>query len=788
MVGKPFSSNPYVIGVPLTGKTGFYGRRELFVFIENILKAQRQNVVMLFGQRRIGKTSLLHQIALKYKTEGNVFSVYFDLQGKEEKSLGKVLYALARKMAVPLDIMLPEEAKFDDTGRFFHEEFFSSVRDQLGDRRLLLLFDEFDVLGDQLISPKAAVETLFPYLHKLIMHQHQLIFVFAVGRRIEELSAQYHNIAKQAACKRIGLLKENSARELITEPVRDVLKFKNSAIEAVLYLTGGHPYFTQLVCFETFNDMKTKNQRVVDEADILNVIDRTIESGHGALNWFWDGLPRAERFIMSSVAHVTGETGLATQESIRRILEKHKIVLTGLELKDAPARLVEWGMLRRQEDKGNYHFVVELVRRYILKMRPLANVRRDVDLISLRASRMYENAREAHTEGDLNFARKEYQRALNANPNHSGAQLGLAQVLFELGEVQASIEEFEKAYDIDDVSARDGLVRARQKQGKILEEAGQENEAIFQYDQAFKLAPSNKKTRLYLAAIWRNRGDEALSAMNLADSFEYYQKALQFDESETTARPIQDKLIAYVEHAKTRNDYEEAIQAIDQLKSLLPKNEVVLGLEIAFWTHRGETLAQEDQKFDEAIKAFQYALELNPGNDALTQKLHATRDERDRLFEAERLFNKAIDFHHDKEWRTAKAIWLQMVKMDILDYKGHNIPALLAEAHNRKDRRASMNLELIPTQQVIADKKITWKITVHNDGDDDLSKVGLVRGQNRLYKAFDLVAGEKQNITFTETYTKKGPRTEKITVTAVTSSGRVVNYVASTTVEVQKKL
>ena len=71
----------------------------------------------------------------------------------------------------------------------------------------------------------------------------------------------------------------------------------------------------------------------------------------------------AGRFIMAAVAHVTDESGLATEESIRQRLERHKIVLTGLELRDAPHRLVEWEMLRREGADG-YRLAVELVRRW----------------------------------------------------------------------------------------------------------------------------------------------------------------------------------------------------------------------------------------------------------------------------------------------------------------------------------------------------------------------------------------------------------------------------------------
>ena len=788
MSEKPFPSNPYVTGVPLTGEAGFYGRRDMFDFIQQILEAQQQNVVVINGQRRVGKTSLLHQIARKLRAEGNVVPVYFDLQGKEQKSLGQVLHALARTVARPIGLTNPKRDKFNDSGRHFHERFLPSVKKKLGSRRLLLLFDEFDVLGDELTSHNAASETLFPYLQKLITRQRQIVFVFVVGRRIEELSTHYQSIFKQAVFRRIGLLKPNNAHDLITKPVEGVLSFEKSAIEAVLQLTSGHPYFTQLVCFETFNDMKSKNQRVVAEADILSLVNQTIESGHGALNWFWDGLPRAERFIMSAVAHVTDEKGIATQENIRQILEKHKIVLTGLELKDAPDRLTDWEMLRHEKDSGNYQFVVELVRRWILKTHSLKSARRDVDLISKRASRLYENARDAHSDGDLDYAREEYQRALNANPNHSGAQLGLAQVLFELGEIDEAIQSFERAYEIEEVSARDGLVRARQKKGKLFQSQGDEDSAIFQYEQALKIAPSNEETHIRLAAIWRKRGDEALSAEGISASFEPYQNALNYDNSETTSRPIQDNLLAYLDKVSIGDDLNEAREIYDQLGNILPGNDALRSHEISFWTQQGDALAQGSQECAEAILAYQRALELNPDDPELTKKLKAISSDWEKLLETERLFNQALVAHHQKDWTTAQEGWLNILKIDVLDYRGRNIAALLAEAHDMLIKHPSVRLELVPPAKVFVGKEVSWSITAHNDGDDKLSEVLVTLGRKRLAEPFDLKVGEKREITFTVTYNKTGKKSGKFAVIAVSSSGEKVSHNASSTVDIKEQL
>jgi len=784
MDGNQFPVNPYVIGVPLTGDAGFYGREDAFVFIEDILETEQQNVVVFYGQRRVGKTSLLHQIAKKFMQKGAVVPVYFDLQGKEQKSLSEVLYDLSRTVARSLKIGFPEQDKFDEAGRFFRNEFLLSVNKKLENKRLLLLFDEFDVLGDEITKTGAASETLFPYLQDLIMHQRQIIFVFVVGRRIEELTTHFQSIFKQAVYRQIGLLKENNAKNLIAEPVRDFLTYEDSAIEAILNLTCGHPYFTQLICFESFNDAKKKSQRVIGKADVLNLVDQNIESGHGALNWFWDGLPRAERFIMAAVAHVTDKSGLASQEDIRRILEKHKIVLTGLELTDAPDRLVEWDMLRRKPDSDNYYFVIELVRRWILKSHPLESARRDVDLISKRASRLYENARDAHSDGDLEYARAEYQRALDANPNHSGAQLGLAQVLFELGNFKSAIEEFEKAYSIDEISARDGLVQARQKYGKILVQKGREKEALFQYEQALKIAPTNEKIRLSLAGIWRVRGDNELIKKDLAHSIDNYKKALSYEESEMTARPIRDSLMTYVEQKEAEGNDNETSLIIEQIKSFLPEDEKVRSFEIGFWTRQGDQFAKDDNKGANAIKAYKRALELNPNDKTLTGKLKAVSTDWEKLLKADSLFKKALAAHKDQNWSEAESAWQQMIKMNFLEYNSYHIAEFLAEAHNRISKSPSINLQLIPPWNVTAGKEEAWTAILNNDGYDDLNDVVVTFNGNQKSEPIMLPPNNETKIKFSRTFEKTGQMTVQASVTAVSSGGKTVSNEITVSVDV----
>ena len=62
MTAPPTILNPYVAGRALDEDRAFFGREEMFQMVETEFRSPDRNAVVLFGQRRIGKTSILKQL------------------------------------------------------------------------------------------------------------------------------------------------------------------------------------------------------------------------------------------------------------------------------------------------------------------------------------------------------------------------------------------------------------------------------------------------------------------------------------------------------------------------------------------------------------------------------------------------------------------------------------------------------------------------------------------------------------------------------------------------------
>jgi tetratricopeptide (TPR) repeat protein len=473
--------NPYIVGTPIPDPDYFYGRQSLLNFVRDTLNPPQQRVVVLYGQRRIGKTSVLYELARRLSDEYH--PVYFDLMGQANRPLTQALHELANTIGDSLNFDPPDS--FDDPRQF--REFLAAADDLLPDGKpLLLLLDEFDDLSDDEARADAAAHTLFEYLRDLLNIQLPVVFVFVVGRRLTELPQNFQSILKQAPSRRVAFLQEEDAKELITKPAEEHLQFAESAVQAIYDLTSGHPYFTQLICFELFRLGLSRDNKQVGARDVTAVLDSALETGKGGLAWFWDALPLAERFVMSAIAEISGPHNTASIDDVRQLLSRYDLRFLGMEITDAPNLLVQWEILH--ETPTGYQFAVDLVRRWILVEHPLGQAKREIENLVPRANRYFANAREAHQTGDIDEAIADYQRALQANPNHLRAQLGLAQALGEQGDLLAAHDAYKRAYEMDQASCRDGLARSYDNFAAQEEQKRNWREAIIKLERAQEVA------------------------------------------------------------------------------------------------------------------------------------------------------------------------------------------------------------------------------------------------------------------------------------------------------------
>ncbi len=392
-----------------------------------------------------------------------------------------------------------------------------------------MLVDEFDVLGGEDVSSDSAYNVLFSYLQNLLIdEQKHLTFVFVVGRRIDELPSRIKATFKSAQCKRAWVLDRGAARSLIVEPAADRLEYEPEAVEALLDLTSGHPYFLQLLCYELFDRAMREGRSFVSFEDLSDdVLEAAMERGMGGLAWFWDEFPPAERFILSSIAHLAAPGEAATLREIGHALHEHGVRLQGMELSTAPMVLAEWGIIE-SVGRDAFHFRVEFLRRWILRKHSLDEAKRELERVSARAVRYYDLARDLHGADRLDEALDRYRSALAANPNHARAQLGLAQSLYERGMLEQSVDAFEKAYRLYPESARDGLSAAHRDLGEAFDSEARPDRARPHFLRVLDIMPEDMSARERIRDSWRATAGAHLAAGRWEQTAEAYREALRY--------------------------------------------------------------------------------------------------------------------------------------------------------------------------------------------------------------------------------------------------------------------
>lgn len=520
--------NPYKAGNPLRDEHAFFGREDVLRFIETELGLPERTAVVLFGQRRIGKTSILLQLQRRLASP-SLLPIYFDLMDCAKKPLGQLLARISAVMARQVGIATPQADRFDDAGNFFCNGFLPELYAAMpyGQRPVLLL-DEFDVLDGaaQAELPfRGAGQAFFPYLRKLMEGEPRLGFIFVIGRKAEELSIDVKATFKAVPMKRVSVLPNDSARALIRLAERQgSLRFAEEAVTRILALTAGHPYLTQLLCQLLWNAAYEKAPAavpVIEVGAIDAIVPRALETGEHAFVWIWQGLPPGERVILAAIAEGTTEETVVTQDELLSILQRHGTRILTRELDLAPETLVEWEHLRRSP--GGYQFFVELLRRWIAERKPLARVKDELDSTDPLAEQHYRTGATYNLNAALDSAVRELQQALKLNHNHRKARVLLGQILHEQGKLAEAVRELEEAYLRDD-SARLDLVRSLIVYAEELHQSGHPDQAVRQYERVLELSPHEQTARDRLQHLWLEQGDEASRAGDLAGAKAFYEK------------------------------------------------------------------------------------------------------------------------------------------------------------------------------------------------------------------------------------------------------------------------
>ena len=307
--------NPYAAfaeGGPVADESMFFGREELIRNIANAIKDSRlqSKSVMVFGQKRSGKTSVLfHLKKLLQKDEKllilnleNIGGILGEDSNWAEDSkttlLDHILMSILRELEFAIEdrveegfttlgLHIPSDQEFyahpnplQNFGGIF-KNFQRRVSRQEGwrDVRVVLLMDEFQYIYARILDgrlPKSFMQNW-----KALLQANYFSAVLVGQDVMPKFKAQFPNEFGTTQDERVTYLKPDEARRLIDEPIRiggrqGNSRYREQAIERILDLTAGSPYYIQIICNRLVEYMNVKHALLVTGADVEQVKNELI--------------------------------------------------------------------------------------------------------------------------------------------------------------------------------------------------------------------------------------------------------------------------------------------------------------------------------------------------------------------------------------------------------------------------------------------------------------------------------------------------------------------------------
>ncbi len=348
-------SQPYVIASPVIG-TGFVGRDEIIRRLEQLWTGidQRPSVV-LYGHRRMGKSSILQNLAGERFGTGTRI-VDFNLQTFGlVPSTAALLHNLALELleACPASHHLGEPSiyEFDREPYGAFRRFLRRVDDNRDGLRFIIAMDEFETLEERIRGGKLQRD-LIHFLRGVINTQAWLTLAFAGLHTLREMTEDYwHPLFGSVETLPVSFLSASATRQLLTFPSADFpIHYSPEAIKLVYDLTHGQPYLTQLIGHSLVNRLneqmfeeQIEREPRFDRDDVEAVITTDVfyHTGNAYFQGIWaqaaEG-PPGQQAILSALAdsassrqEIADATGLpeAALDDAVECLERHDIIAVG---------------------------------------------------------------------------------------------------------------------------------------------------------------------------------------------------------------------------------------------------------------------------------------------------------------------------------------------------------------------------------------------------------------------------------------------------------------------------
>jgi ligand-binding sensor domain-containing protein len=278
--------NPYISGEPVRREDMFFGRHEL---LQRIVSTLHNNSIMIHGERRIGKTTLLYQLAntLRQINDRDYWfaALYVDLEGTTETTFFHFLMEEIAHHVYTLDGLDTQYLAILD-GLHYHaapanfysdREFSRDLRQIIAileaygaehrpgkQLRLILLMDEMDTVSRFNHLVQQQLRRIF--MREFAVSLGAVVAGIEISKDWERIESPWFNMFNEIAMQPFT---RQESIQLLVEPVRGYYLYEPEALDFILQQSDGRPYRLQQYGLEAVNEMLRHKRRRITQRDAL---------------------------------------------------------------------------------------------------------------------------------------------------------------------------------------------------------------------------------------------------------------------------------------------------------------------------------------------------------------------------------------------------------------------------------------------------------------------------------------------------------------------------------------
>ena len=369
---------PYAIN-PIREKKDLYGRDSVLAELE--LHVSNETSTFLWGQKRVGKTSVLQVLAANLSARDDIACIVLRMGELASLHEGQLGHTVATRLISALGIGRHPPAEDDfraGLGRLV--PYVDELAREVG-RKMVVIIDEFDDLNPAFYLGERGKQFV-KALRSL--SEVGLTFMFVGSERMNSI---YHSHSADlnkwinSSLDRIEV--DADCEALLIEPVAGKIEYEHDAVKRIVEYCRGNPFYMHLVAGKVFRRCAQEQRTYLGTSD-FDYVRRSLVRELGPTNFahLWEDVPVLDpNHKQQSVARnclflvIMARLGSGEYESIDDLVEAQKQLdlepheqLSSQDLREVQDGLIQRRVIsRRKGDSQGYEIALPIFCEWLLE-------------------------------------------------------------------------------------------------------------------------------------------------------------------------------------------------------------------------------------------------------------------------------------------------------------------------------------------------------------------------------------------------------------------------------------